>query len=377
MALGEPRRDSSREDLLVAEIGDRLQLLGVQSSDHGQVLGGGRPQQLHERRQALRVRVLGIGDRQSAHDLREVAVAGRADHQGLRLGALLVLGIGTEPRASLRAGGHGGPDLGLGQPTLSAACVAAHHDLGEVAAAALGQLELGVGTARSLVVHEQVPREVAEVPAPARGHEANGRGVPLGAPQARVAVGLVLVVELVLAHQRVAALAHEPPRELEGLDPQPGIGAVAIAGWRGPKGRIGRQLDPILVDRLGLQGVHHPRAQPGFGDPLASPRAHRPQVEASDQHRVVDEIDHGAGTEGRDDLALPDLALGSLLVALAGSSTSHDYRPPRIAPRSTQMCTVLSTSRMEVGAVNLRSCSPSPPRSSIPRSSALPSRTSS
>jgi hypothetical protein len=358
------------------------QRLCVELADERQRLARGGPEPLHERLEPVAQRIVGIGDRQRAHHLRKPAVARGADHEQLSLVALRLLRVGPQPRALGLARGHGLLLLGLRQPPPPLAAGAAHHHLGEVTAAALGELEPRLRAHAAPLVHEHHPGKVAQVPAPAGGHEAHRRGAaPTSlitvAADAGVPVGLGLVVELILAHERVAALAHEPARELERLDAHRGGRVARVAGRGCPERRVDRELHAIVVGPLRAERGGHASAQAWLGDPHAAPMPHGPEIEAADQHRIVDEVDHRPGPEGGDDLALSDLALRPLVAALA-LAACHGYRPPRIIERSTHTCTAPSTSRMDVGAMNLRSCSVTPSRaSSSVRKSALPSLASS
>src|SRR5690606_38115825 len=74
-----------------------------------------------------------------------------------------------------------------------------------------------------------------------------------------------------------------------------------------------------------------------------------PEIQTTDEHSVVEEIDHRAGAEGGDQLAQADLALGRLLAGALGFA--HRLFPSKGPSLGrSQRCVVSSTSRMEVGA---------------------------
>src|SRR5690606_32484523 len=110
---------------------------------------------------------------------------------------------------------------------------------------------------------------------------------------------------------RAALLADEPARKLEHLDALADARLVA-AGRRLAKGLV--DVEPAAdLGELDRDRV----AQARLVDLALAPLPPAPKVEAADQHRLVDEVDHRTGTVGRDDLAASDCTLGPRRVGLA------------------------------------------------------------
>ena len=134
-------------------------------------------------------------------------------------------------------------------------------------------------------------------------------------------------------------LRDEPFRKLPGSDPGLGRGRILLVGGRSV------QLDGRNVEQ------HAELVGQARLDDLVADAG--PVFEAGDEDGVVRQVQHGAGAEGGDDLALAKLA-GRLFASLAGSLS----RPPRFNLDAvhvfSQRLTLGSTSRSERFARNLR-----------------------
>src|SRR5206468_961589 len=103
-----------------------------------------------------------------------------------------------------------------------------------------------------------------------------------------------------IVSRRAAArvLAYEPAWELEDLDTHGARRLTIVAARRGHEGVVGAQLGEALREA---------RAQARFVEGHATALA--PEVQAADEHGVVEQVDHRAGAVGRDHLALAHLAV--------------------------------------------------------------------
>ena len=293
----------------------------------------------------------------------EVRIAGRAHEQGQRLLAAGLVALGTEPRAPPIAGSGGAAEAGLGELPLRRAAPAAHPDVRKVSGGAFiqDQPRMRAGAPFVVLVREADPRDLLKVPLLARRHEAH-RHARRAAPP--VIAGVKVVIALALeavprAHEGAAArvLAHEPRRELHGADAVAPLRLLVVARGGRAKRRVGAQLAEPLLPASCVDA----RAEPRLAEHLHAVAL--PEVQAADDHGVADEIDHGARSEARDELAAADLAVGLHVRRVRRPSRSPAAHAP--APfresgrRSTQMCAVASTSRIDVGAAKRASSVPS------------------
>jgi hypothetical protein len=252
-----------------------------------------------------------LGDRERAHHLREVSVAREAGQEVQLLTAVLLpliaepgaLPVAVEEHPIFARIGHGSP-----RP----AVVAAHHDLAEIAGRALVEEEVtpaAVAGRFGFSVNEPLPRKLLEVSLLARRDETNGHTVAaLGAPTLVAVLLPAPALEVTARFERATLLA----------------GRRRVVPRRpGAKTSLFRELDP---ERLGTRCDLFAKARlverrERLGRVIA------PEVEPADQHRVIDEIHHRAGAEGRDELAESNLSFGRLLSAAFAVSLSHQLFP--------------------------------------------------
>lgn len=329
----------------------------VQRDDDAELVEGGDaldevPDVLLAQLEGQRVGV-GLGEAQGGHHLGEVAVGGGADHQLELVGAVLVAGgAAAEPGAFAGAGERedgGGAEGARG----GVAVDALDDDAGHVAGRVLEQVELGA-VADLVLVGEEDPGEVAEVAVLAGGDEPDGDGVGPLAAVAGVAVAVVLRFEAVGgAGEAAAALAHEPPRELEGAHADLLGRFAGVAGGGEAEVLVGGEVE---VGVEGFETGDEGAAEAGVVDGVDLAGLVAPVLEAADDDGAVDEVDHRAGAVHRDHLALADLSVGAedSVGARLSLGVGHQRLSSSWAKRS-QTCVLGSTSRMEVGATNRRS----------------------
>jgi hypothetical protein len=253
-------------------------------------------------------------------------------------------------------------------------------DLREVSRSPLvqGEPRMVADALGAVLVGEAHPRKLVEVAPRARGHEAHRDAQR---PRLPVVAAVQVVVALTLQavpgpHERAARgiLAHKPGGKLHRPDARAAPRLLVVAHRRRAEGRVGVQLAQALAPSAGVEA----RAQPRLVQHL-HPVA-LPEVQPADDHGVGHEIDHRPGPVGRDELTAPQLAVGLRRLRVGGPGCALRAHPTTAfresARRSTQMCAVASTSRMDVGAAKRASSVPGAGASgsSTVNSSGLPLR---
>src|SRR5690606_947262 len=115
--------------------------------------------------------------------------------------------------------------------------------------------------------------------------------------------------------------------------------------WGRAKGRVFRQLDALCPHprRHDLPQARLVQRRTGTGGIVT------PEIQAADQHGVIQQIHHGARAEGGDDLAESNLPRRGLLRGALALEFAHLLsKGPSLV--FSHRCAVSSTSRMDVGA---------------------------
>src|SRR5690606_38369182 len=154
---------------------------------------------------------------------------------------------------------------------------------------------------------------------------------------------------LVGAGEPAALLADEPARELDRPHPDRAGRVVVLAGRGHAEVALAREIE-ARIERL--EPRQERAAEPRVVERDVAFSAIAPVLKAADDHGAVHEIDHRSRAEGRDHLALPQLALGPAR-PLVSLSSGHGFFQSRGGPL-IQMWTLGSTSRIEVGASTWR-----------------------
>jgi hypothetical protein len=314
----------------------------------------------------------GSGRRKRAHDLGEIGVRSRADQQLRLLVARLVGRAPTEPRPVPVA--VVGQHRGLAHRGPRVAVLAVHEDAGDVAERVLLEIELLPVAHAGLAVHvrEGDPREVRQVPSLAGPDEAHGHRIGPLVLGALVAIPAVLVLELLGgAGQTAAVLAHEPPGELQGSHSHPRVRVARVALRGHPEIALSGEVQ-VGVQRLEPRDERAP--EPRIVERDVALRPGSPVLQAADHDRAIDEVDHRSGAKRGDELALPELAVGTVHLAsvVLASGTAHVPLSSSCLNLS-QTCTLGSTSRIDVGTWKYRASWSGGGSSLAVKSSDLPS----